>query len=185
MYPIYINLFYHTIFSDISKRSKTPTEQSMMRDMFAENVSRPSSRPASAAVSRHNSMSSINQADVAIANNLQRQNEKGVPKGSSFKSPRKSASSLGRTESYKQARGEVGLDYGENGPDKYENATHNLGTRAGKDRNKKYNSLPRLGNRKREEQMDTGKFGGNNRPAYTSRPNSRGGTKVEEPCKVM
>ena len=145
-----------------------------MRDMFAENVSRPSSRPASAAVSRHNSMSSINQADVGIATNSQRQNDKVVPKGSSFKSPRKSASSLGRTESYKQARGEIGLEYVANGSDEYENATHNLGTRAGKDRNKKYNSLPRLSNRKRED-----------RPAYTSRPSSRGGTKGEEPCKVM
>ena len=178
MYPISINLFYHILFSDISNRSKTPTEHSMMRDIFAENVSRPSSRPASAAVSRHNSMSSINQPDVSIANNLQRQNTKDAPRGSSFKSPRKSASSLGRTESYKQARGEIGLEYVANGSDEYENATHNLGTRAGKDRNKKYNSLPRLSNRKRGEQMD-------NRPVYNSRPSSRGGTKGEEPCKVM
>ena len=187
-------------------RSKTPTEQSVMRDIFAESVQKSNSRPASAAASRHNSMNSLHQVEVPMANNFQRgiqKDAKGdVGARNSFRQPRKSTSSLGRTESYRQARGDFQTsktDMEEIDQDEYEMATKNLGTRAGKDRNRKYNSLPRLGSKKRDDRAqnapnqkrnynnDIENIGnGPNRAAYNSRPNSRNGpSKPDDACNVM
>ena len=156
--------------------------------MFVENIHKTSSRPTSTAASRRNSMSSINQSEVPIVNELQSESQKDLKKPvsakSSFRSPKKSTSSLGRTESYRHARGDFGADYEGNDQDEYAIATGNLGTRAGKDRNKKYNSLPRLGSRRREEKLQTD--GGLIHPTYHSRPNSRGGpSKVDDQCALM
>ena len=181
-------------------RSKTPTEQSVMRDIFVENVHK--SRPASAAASRRNSMTSLNQVDVPIVNTFQRgiqkDNKEDVGARSSFRIPRKSTSSLGRTESYRQARGDFTANTDENDPDEYENATKDLGTRAGKDRNKKYNSLPRLGSKKRDNNRtqnvvnqginynnDVENHNGPSRAAHHSRPNSRSGPTKKGECIVM
>ena len=174
-----------------------------MRDIFVENVKKTSSRPTSAAGSRRDSISSLNQVDVPIANSFQR----GVPKDgkadvgarNSFRTPRKSTSSLGRTESYRQARGDFRIDNEENIDDEYENATKNLGNRAGKDRNKKYNSLPRLSSKRRDDRNQNManqtrspnndveyRASGPSRGAHHSRPNSRSGPpKPDEQCVVM
>ena len=177
-----------------------------MRDIFVENVQKTNSRPASAAASRHNSMNSLNQLEGPMANNFQRgiqKDGKGDIGGrNSFRAPRKSTSSLGRTESYRQARGDFQTsrtDIGDIDQDEYEMATKNLGTRAGKDRNKKYNSLPRLSSKRRDDHgqnvpnqrrnynNDTENYGnGPNRAAYHSRPNSRNGpSKPDDACNVM
>ena len=171
-----------------------------MRDIFVENVNK--SRPTSAAASRRNSMSSLNQEDIPVVNNFQRgiqKDSKGdVGARSSFRTPRKSTSSLGRTESYRQARGDFRVDNAENEPDEYEMATQDLGTRAGKGRNKKYNSLPRLGSKKRDNNgtqnitnqgrnynEDFGNHNGPNRAAHHSRPNSRSGPTKKGECSVI
>jgi len=177
-----------------------------MRDIFVENVQKSNSRPASAAASRHNSMNSLNHADVPTANNFQRGIQKegkgDVGARNSFRAPRKSTSSLGRTESYRQARGDFQTsrtDIEEIDQDEYEMATKNIGTRAGKDRNKKYNSLPRLSSKKRDDRAqnvpnqrrsfnnDIENYGnGPNRAPYHSRPNSRNGpSKPDDACNVM
>ena len=183
-------------------RSKTPTQQSVMRDLFVENVNKTTSRPASQAASRRNSMSSVDQPDVQISNNFQRAaqkdgNRESFGARSSFRKPTKSTSSLGRTESYRQARGDFRTDNDED-LDEYENATKNLGPRAGNERNKKYNSLPRLGSKKRDEHSrnmtnqrggyngQQSNVGGPNRGPNQPRPNSRGGPpRPDDQCNVM
>ena len=196
-------LFPTIIISDDSNRSKTPTEQSVMRDMFVENVNRSSSRPASGAASKRNSITSLDHIDVQISNNFQRAEQKDgrgdhLGARSSFRKPTKSTSSLGRTESYRQARGDFRTD-NEEDLDEYENATKNLGTRAGNERNKKYNSLPRLSSKKRDDRSKNmmnqrggynndpqNHVGGPNRSGYHSRPNSRAGPpRPDDQCSVM
>ena len=184
----------HIYFLDTTIRSKTPTEQSVMRDIFAENVHKSSSRPTSAAASRRNSMSSLKQEDVEIINNFNRgtqKNSKGdIGARSSFRTPRKSTSSLGRTESYRQARGDFKIENEDIEQDEYEAATQDIGARAGKGRNKKYNSLPRLSSKKRDGQTQNMPNQNNlgpvpNRAVTNSRPNSRNGPPKKGECIVM
>ena len=191
----YIELFLKIFITDESSRSKTPTEQSVMRDMFVENVNKSTSRPASQAASRRNSLTSVDQPDLPISNNFQRAAQKdGVGARTSFRKPTKSTSSLGRTESYRQARGDFRTD-NEDDLDEYENATKNLGPRAGNDRNKKYNSLPRLSSKNRDNRSKNPpnqRGGYNDQPNHVNgpnrqpRPNSRGGPpRPDDQCNVM
>ena len=139
--------------------ARPPTEQSLMQDIFVENSKRPS-RPSSAAASRRNSVGS----NMFESNSAEDLADAEYASGSAARQPlRKSASSLGRSESYKQARG--GDIDGE----------PNL-TRVGPHRSKAYGSMPRLHNR--QQRQPTG-------PMMSQRPHSRNGHRSDEPCKVM
>ena len=147
--------------TDLTPPRKTTSTAGLMQDMFVESATRPS-RPSSAAASRRNSVGSANSAenlaDAAYSQELRRP-------------MRKSTSNLGRTESYKQARG---------GGYEEDAAAPNL-ARVGPQRNAKaYGSMPRLQGQ-RGRVMQTG-----GDPGMPPRPHSRGGTRNEhDPCKVM
>ena len=103
------------------------TEHNIMQHIFVQQASRPTSRLGS----RRNSNTSINSAenlaDVAYQQQMiQARNHL-----------KKSSSSLGRTESYKQARG--GGDF-----EQVDHEEETNFSRIGKDRQNRYNSMPRL-----------------------------------------
>ena len=147
--------------------SRPVTEQNIMQDIFIQQASRPSSRPASRLGSRRNSNTSINSAenlaDLAYQEPMK-----------ANKQLKKSSSSLGRTESYKQARGGGAFEHVDAEEDP------NL-SRVGKGRQKRYNSMPRLSSKTRQQQQQQFQQG------ILPRPHSRGGNRPqqEDNCKVM
>jgi hypothetical protein len=153
-----------------SRPVQQATEQSVMRDIFADAVNRPSRRGSMSSLAAKNDTEEILPADHEY--------DQAISSGGGYseptKSSRKSTSSVGRTESYKQSK---------NVPAVADDQRHL----------QNYNSMPRLGRGQRRPPPRRGDIGepydtGHQDPESRSlggRPRSRQGRQGDEQCKMM
>ena len=168
--------------TSVSPQVVDTTPQSVMRDIFAETVvKKPSANVTSTRVSHEDSMAASGLgADFEYEKAMRNPNQRVTPETRSRTLNKKASnSSVGRTESYRQA--------------------HNAGpgsnpAPAPNDRDKKmsnFNSLPRLGGAKnrrgqqpQQQQQQQGEDPNYDSRSLGDRPRSRN-AKVEDPCSVM